>query len=162
MPVIQIWIEKIVLCCSICLSRNFIDGVLLCTEIVCLTAILDRKDHSVYYVDSYCSSFFCFWLVYYEPFTMYVSIAGSIHTGSGFVVISITYRIFFNSSRGYYKFQVVLACRYNSRARTKQGQVQLISQHFCDCMHTALLASLARTNMNSALGSWQIDPIVTL
>ena len=52
-------------------------------------------------------------------------------------------------------------CRYNSQAGTKQGQVQLISQHFRAHMRTALLADLA-WNLHlivpniAALYSWVI------
>ena len=36
-------------------------------------------------------------------------------------------------------------------AGTIQGRVELASQHFCAHMRTAILAELARTNMESAL-----------
>ena len=50
----------------------------------------------------------------------------------------------------YYWFQSVLACRYNSRVGTIQGQMQLLSQYFHTRMRTALLADSARTNMKFA------------
>ena len=43
----------------------------------------------------------------------------------------------------------VLTCGYNSKVGTKQGQIQLISQHFCSPMR--ILAELAQTNMKFAL-----------
>ena len=59
-----------------------------------------------------------------------------------------TFSVLHTHSQALFKFQSVSGCRYNS---TKQGQIQLISQHFHASMCIALLAVLAQMNVKSAL-----------